>query len=61
MILTLFHQIYRSRINLEEMRSGMKSNKPKDVTFHQAVDDPETRGEFIRRQCSSHLSVLIVV
>ncbi|KLO15676.1 hypothetical protein SCHPADRAFT_902188 [Schizopora paradoxa] len=39
--------IYRSRINTEEMRSGMKSSKPKDVAYKQAVEDPETRKEFI--------------
>ena len=43
-------QIYRSRINIEEMRSGRISNKPKDLTYHDAVDDPDTRGEFIRRK-----------
>lgn len=32
------------------MRTGMLSLKPKDVSFHEAVDDPETRAEFIRRE-----------
>ncbi|KAF8469444.1 hypothetical protein JB92DRAFT_3057212 [Gautieria morchelliformis] len=45
--------IYRSRINVEEMRSGRISNKRKDLTYHEAVDDPDTRAEFIR-----HLQLL---
>lgn len=27
----------------------MMSSKPKDVSFHEALNDPETRAEFIRR------------
>lgn len=36
------------------MRSGQRSTKAKDIAFHEAVDDPETRAEFIRRQCLLH-------
>lgn len=32
------------------MRSGRISSKPKDLTYHEAVDDPDTRAEFIRRK-----------
>ncbi|KAI0677108.1 hypothetical protein C8Q78DRAFT_959803 [Trametes maxima] len=45
--------IYRARTDLEEMRSGAASNRPKDVAFHQALQDPDTRAEYIR-----HLQVL---
>ncbi|KAI0353517.1 hypothetical protein OH77DRAFT_1497233 [Trametes cingulata] len=45
--------IYRVRTDLEEMRSGVPSNRPKDVTFQQALLDPDTRAEYIR-----HLQVL---
>ncbi|OCB84496.1 hypothetical protein A7U60_g8482 [Sanghuangporus baumii] len=39
--------IYRTRINIEEMRTGMKSSKSKDVNYRDAVMDPETRKVFI--------------
>ncbi|THH02790.1 hypothetical protein EW026_g172 [Hermanssonia centrifuga] len=45
--------IYRARIDVEEMRSGAPSPKPKDVTFREALQDPDTRGEYIR-----HLQLL---
>ncbi|KZT24523.1 ras GTPase-activating protein [Neolentinus lepideus HHB14362 ss-1] len=45
--------IYRSRMDIEEMRSGVNSSKPKDMPFHQAIHDPPTRAEYIR-----HLQVL---
>ncbi|KAF8529115.1 ras GTPase-activating protein [Hysterangium stoloniferum] len=45
--------IYRARIEVEEIRSGKMSNKRKDLTYHEAVGDPDTRAEFIR-----HLQVL---
>ncbi|EPQ59223.1 hypothetical protein GLOTRDRAFT_34245 [Gloeophyllum trabeum ATCC 11539] len=45
--------IYRSRIDIEEMRSGVSSSKPKDLPFYQALNDPPTRAEYIR-----HLQVL---
>ncbi|KAI0824784.1 hypothetical protein BC628DRAFT_1444432 [Trametes gibbosa] len=45
--------IYRVRTDLEEMRSGAKGNRPRDVAFHQALHDPDTRAEYIR-----HLQVL---
>lgn len=41
-------QIYRSRINIEEMRTGMPSNKPKDVTYAQALSDDSVRVIFIQ-------------
>ncbi|KAG8821050.1 hypothetical protein FRC18_011521 [Serendipita sp. 400] len=39
--------IYRSRINLEEMRTGMRSRLPLDVDDIQALEDIDTRKEFI--------------
>ncbi|KZT12580.1 uncharacterized protein LAESUDRAFT_733237 [Laetiporus sulphureus 93-53] len=41
-------KLYRARLDLEEMRSGVASTTPKDVPFHVALNDPETRGEYIR-------------
>ncbi|KAI0005064.1 hypothetical protein BJV74DRAFT_322488 [Russula compacta] len=46
-------QIYRSRIDLEEMRSGKVTSKLKDISFADALNDPITRPEYIR-----HLQVL---
>lgn len=46
-------KIYRARIDLEEMRSGVPSKQAKDVPFHTALNDPDTRAEYIR-----HLQVL---
>lgn len=43
-------QIYRGRINLEEMRTGVRSNKPIDVDYIQALEDLDTRTEFIHRK-----------
>ncbi|KAI6035361.1 ras GTPase-activating protein [Pisolithus orientalis] len=40
--------IHRSRVAIEEMRSGVPSNKPKDVPFYEALEDPDTRAEYIR-------------
>ncbi|KAI6047200.1 ras GTPase-activating protein [Pisolithus marmoratus] len=40
--------IHRSRVAIEEMRSGVASNKPKDVPFYEALKDPDTRAEYIR-------------
>lgn len=45
--------IHRARIDLEEMRSGIKSSKVKHVNFREALKDPETRPIYIR-----HLQVL---
>lgn len=28
----------------------MPSNRPKDIAFHQALHDPDTRAEYIRRE-----------
>ncbi|KAI0307116.1 hypothetical protein B0F90DRAFT_1622592 [Multifurca ochricompacta] len=50
--------IYRSRIDLEEMRAGKASSKPKDITFTQALNDPIIRPEYIRRKCTLYLQVL---
>ena len=32
------------------MKTGQKSNKRKDIVFHEAVEDPETRAEYIRSE-----------
>ncbi|KAL0949959.1 hypothetical protein HGRIS_009979 [Hohenbuehelia grisea] len=45
--------IHRSRIDVEEMKSGVPSEKPKEVPFYEALNDPDTRAEYIR-----HLQVL---
>ncbi|KAH7887756.1 ras GTPase-activating protein [Phlebopus sp. FC_14] len=42
--------IHRARIDIEEMRSGIASPKTKDVTFYEALKDPDTRAEYIRRK-----------
>ncbi|OBZ70404.1 Ras GTPase-activating-like protein rng2 [Grifola frondosa] len=39
--------IYRRRIDLEEMRSGTPNTKPRDIPFHEALHDPDTRVEYI--------------
>ena len=45
------------------MRAGAPSNKAKDVPFHQALQDPDTRAEYIRRMfaehCQTHFESLI--
>ncbi|KAF8138302.1 ras GTPase-activating protein [Boletus edulis] len=40
--------IHRARIDIEEMRSGRTSAKPKDLSFYEALKDPDTRAEYIR-------------
>ncbi|KIJ20004.1 hypothetical protein PAXINDRAFT_166178 [Paxillus involutus ATCC 200175] len=40
--------IHRSRIDIEEMRSGRASTKPRDLSFYEALKDPDTRAEYIR-------------
>ncbi|KAG5646573.1 hypothetical protein DXG03_002876 [Asterophora parasitica] len=45
--------IHKARIELEEIRSGIASEKPKDVSFRDALKDPDTRPIYIR-----HLQVL---
>jgi Ras GTPase-activating-like protein IQGAP2/3 len=35
---------------MEELRSGMASPIPKDVTFREALEYPETRAMYIRRK-----------
>lgn len=47
------HQIYRAHIDLEETRQGVPSKRPKDVSFREALQDPDTRGEYIRRMCTA--------
>lgn len=47
-------QIYKARVNDEETRTGKPSLRPKDVSFHEAVADPETRVEFIRHLQKLH-------
>ena len=42
-------QIHRARIDIEEMRSGRASTKPKELPFYEALKDPDTRAEYIRR------------
>jgi Ras GTPase-activating-like protein IQGAP2/3 len=37
-------------VELEEMRTGMRSRKPLDVDYVTAVEDRETRTEFIHRK-----------
>ncbi|KAG8975006.1 hypothetical protein FRB90_009666, partial [Tulasnella sp. 427] len=47
-------QIWKARVNDEETRTGQPSQRPKDVSFHQAVEDPETRAQFIRHLQKLH-------
>ena len=41
-------QIYRTRASAEEMRTGVHRPE-KDLPFYQALNDPDTRAEYIRR------------
>ncbi|KAH0587587.1 hypothetical protein H2248_006362 [Termitomyces sp. 'cryptogamus'] len=45
--------IHKARIELEEVKSGISSKKVKDVSFRDALKDPDTRPIYIR-----HLQVL---
>ncbi|KAF8076365.1 ras GTPase-activating protein [Lyophyllum atratum] len=45
--------IHKTKIELEEIKSGTASTKVKDVTFREALKDPDTRPIYIR-----HLQVL---
>ncbi|KAG7096970.1 hypothetical protein E1B28_004367 [Marasmius oreades] len=45
--------IHRTRLEQEEMRNGTTTSKRKDVSFREALDDPDTRPVYIR-----HLQVL---
>ncbi|KAF9462631.1 ras GTPase-activating protein [Collybia nuda] len=45
--------IHKTRIDLEELRSGIPSTRPKELTFREALKDPDTRPIYIR-----HLQVL---
>ncbi|EGN93059.1 hypothetical protein SERLA73DRAFT_98415 [Serpula lacrymans var. lacrymans S7.3] len=40
--------IHRARIDVEEMRSGIATAKVKDVPFYEALNEPDTRAEYIR-------------
>ncbi|KAF9009085.1 hypothetical protein BDQ17DRAFT_1398182 [Cyathus striatus] len=40
--------IHRLRLDLEEMRTGVASSASKDVSFHEALTNPDTRAEYIR-------------
>ncbi|KAK0546133.1 iqgap- protein [Tilletia horrida] len=40
--------IYRATINMEEMQTGMPSQRPLEVNFHEALADPTARLIFIR-------------
>lgn len=44
------HQIYRTKVDIAETRSGMASEKPKNIPFREALQDPDTRAEYIRRK-----------
>ena len=37
------------RRDIEEMRAGAAGSKAKDIPFHQALQDPDTRATYIRR------------
>uniref|UniRef100_A0A0W0FJV3 Putative ras GTPase-activating protein n=1 Tax=Moniliophthora roreri TaxID=221103 RepID=A0A0W0FJV3_MONRR len=41
--------IHRSRLDAEEMRNGVTSNRRKDISFREALEDPDTRVIYIRR------------
>ncbi|GJE84158.1 ras GTPase-activating protein [Phanerochaete sordida] len=45
--------IYRNKIDLLETRTGQQSNLPKNIPFREALQDPDTRAEYIR-----HLQLL---
>ncbi|CAG8494303.1 10610_t:CDS:10 [Racocetra fulgida] len=40
-------KIYRNLINVEELRTGLPSNRPSDISQQDALNDPETRTVFI--------------
>ena len=41
-------------MEIEEMRSGQPDVKSRDIDFHQALHDPDTRAEYIRRELENH-------
>ncbi|KIP08317.1 hypothetical protein PHLGIDRAFT_69492 [Phlebiopsis gigantea 11061_1 CR5-6] len=45
--------IYRTKVDIAETRSGIASEKPKNIQFREALQDPDTRAEYIR-----HLQLL---
>jgi hypothetical protein len=48
LLVTASLQIYRTRVSAEEMRTGV--HRPdKDLPFYEALNDPDTRAEYIRR------------
>lgn len=36
---------------MQELKSGMPSGKEKNVSFRVALEDPDTRVDYIRRKC----------
>lgn len=45
-------QIHRVRIDQEEMRTGVASRQPKEVSYNDAIADLQTRPIYIRRRRS---------
>lgn len=37
-------------MDLAETRSGVPSTQPKNIPFREALQDPDTRAEYIRRE-----------
>ncbi|CAG8492825.1 9034_t:CDS:10 [Dentiscutata erythropus] len=58
-------KIYRNLINAEELRTGLPSNKPTDISQQEALNDPETRTVFIhhlqrlRKETETFLTTII--
>ena len=48
-LITPSFKIYRTRVSAEEMRTGVP-RPDKDLPFYQALNDPDTRAEYIRRE-----------
>ena len=55
LLVTQPSKIYRTRILAEEMRAGVHL-PDKDLPFYEALNDPDTRAEYIRRTSTSLLS-----
>ncbi|KAF0468087.1 IQ domain-containing GTPase activating protein [Gigaspora margarita] len=58
-------KVYRNLINAEELRTGLPSNKPIDISQQDALNDPETRTVFIhhlqrlRKETENFLTTII--
>ncbi|CAG8816633.1 19851_t:CDS:2, partial [Gigaspora rosea] len=58
-------KVYRNLINAEELRTGLPSNKPIDISQQDALNDPETRTVFIhhlqrlRKETETFLTTII--